>query len=94
CSLQASPSASSPLLPAMALLFSLSAGVLSIFRFARPMLQVAAALPPTVEKSRLLRYFLIAAISGLFLLGILPQLYIPLVVNAANAFQNLMTPIF
>jgi NADH:ubiquinone oxidoreductase subunit 4 (subunit M) len=94
CSLQAAPSASSPLLPAMALLFSLSAGLLSIFRFARPMLQAAVALPPTVERSRLLRFFLIAAISTLFLLGVLPQLYIPLVVNAAKAFQNLMTPVF
>jgi formate hydrogenlyase subunit 3/multisubunit Na+/H+ antiporter MnhD subunit len=82
-------SAPDSILPVLSLLLSLSAGVLSIFRFARPMLSSAASLPSPVEKGRLLRLFLLGAILSLFLLGLFPQLYIPLVANAANAFANL-----
>jgi NADH:ubiquinone oxidoreductase subunit 4 (subunit M) len=85
---QAAPAYS--VLPAMALLFSLSAGVLSIFRFARPMLSFSAALALSADTGRTLRIFLLVSMVLLFLLGIFPQLYLPWVARAADAFQNIL----
>ncbi|MGB7537822.1 MAG: proton-conducting transporter membrane subunit, partial [Anaerolineales bacterium] len=64
------------LLPPIALLLSLSAGVLSVFRFGRPMLHFAVSLPLSVEKSRSLRVFLLASIFLLVFLGLFPQAYL------------------
>jgi NADH:ubiquinone oxidoreductase subunit 2 (subunit N) len=77
--------------PAAALLLSTIAGVLSIFRFARPMLLFTFSAPaPTAEKGRSLRLFLLVAIASLFFLGIFPQIYLPWVAKSANAFVNIM----
>jgi hypothetical protein len=74
----------------LALLFSLIAGVVSMYRFARPMLQFSVSLPLSVEQSRSLRFFLLGSIVLLVTLGLFPQLYLPWVAKAANAFVNIM----
>jgi NADH:ubiquinone oxidoreductase subunit 2 (subunit N) len=76
------------LLP-VALLLSLTAGVLSMLRFSRPMLAFSVSLPLSVEQSRSLRLFLIASLFLLVFLGLFPQLYIPLVARSAQAFRNI-----
>jgi NADH-quinone oxidoreductase subunit N len=77
------------LLP-LSLLVSLAAGVLSVFRFARPMLHFAVSLPMSIEQSRSLRVFLLASIFLLVFLGLFPQAYLPWVAKSANAFVNIM----
>jgi formate hydrogenlyase subunit 3/multisubunit Na+/H+ antiporter MnhD subunit len=77
------------LLP-FSLLLSLMAGVLSVFRFARPMLHFTVTLPLSVEKSRSLRVFLLASIFLLLFLGLFPQAYLPWVARSANAFVNII----
>jgi NADH:ubiquinone oxidoreductase subunit 4 (subunit M) len=72
------------------LILSLLAGVYSMLRFSHPMLQFSVSFPLSVEKSRLLRGFFFVSIALFFLFGFFPQLYIPAVSNAANAFTNLM----
>ncbi|MBN2084232.1 MAG: hypothetical protein JW748_03340 [Anaerolineales bacterium] len=86
----ASASGALGLLLPLSLLLSLAAGVLSVFRFARPMLTFAVSLPLSVEKSRSLRAFLLASLFLLVFLGIFPQIYLPLMANSANAFVNIM----
>jgi formate hydrogenlyase subunit 3/multisubunit Na+/H+ antiporter MnhD subunit len=85
-----SASGSLGLLLPLSLLLSLAAGVLSVFRFARPMLHFTVALPLSVEKSRSLLVFLLASIFLLVFLGLFPQAYLPWVANSANAFVNIM----
>jgi NADH:ubiquinone oxidoreductase subunit 4 (subunit M) len=79
-----------PLLLPLSLLLSLAAGILSVLRFARPMLHYSAALPSSLESSRLLRLFFLTSIALLILLGLFPQLYLPWVAKSANAFVNIM----
>jgi formate hydrogenlyase subunit 3/multisubunit Na+/H+ antiporter MnhD subunit len=78
------------LLVPISLLLSLAAGVLSVFRFGRPLLHLAVSLPLSVEKSRSLRVFLLASIFLLVFLGLFPQAYLPWVAKSANAFVNIM----
>jgi formate hydrogenlyase subunit 3/multisubunit Na+/H+ antiporter MnhD subunit len=89
-SLASSSAPAFSLLSVLSLLFSLAAGVLSIFRFARPMVGFSVALPLSAEKGRLLRLFLVVSMGLLFLLGIFPQLYLPWISKAADAFQNIL----
>jgi NADH:ubiquinone oxidoreductase subunit 2 (subunit N) len=77
------------LLP-LSLLLALLAGIVSMLRFSRPMLQFSISLPLSLEKSRLLRLFFIVSVALFFLFGFFPQLYIPAVSRAAGAFTNLM----
>jgi formate hydrogenlyase subunit 3/multisubunit Na+/H+ antiporter MnhD subunit len=77
------------LLP-VSLFLSLTAGVVSVFRFARPMLQFSVSLPLSVEKSRSIRFFLLGSIFLLVFLGLVPQVYLPWVAKSANAFVNIM----
>jgi formate hydrogenlyase subunit 3/multisubunit Na+/H+ antiporter MnhD subunit len=89
----ASPSVGpSAIVPLVSLLLVFAAGILAIVRFARPMLSFSVSLPLSVEKGRLLRLFLAAAMGLLFLLGLFPQLYFPWIANAANAFKNIPGP--
>jgi NADH:ubiquinone oxidoreductase subunit 4 (subunit M) len=84
------PASSLGLILPLALFFSLAAGVISMSRFARPMLQFSVSLPLSLEQSRLLRLFLLGSIVLLVALGVFPQLYLPWVARSANAFVNLM----
>jgi len=77
------------LLP-LSLLLSLAAGVLSVFRFARPMLHFSDLLPVSMEQTRSLRVFLMASLFLLVLLGLFPQAYLPWVAKSASAFVNIM----
>ncbi|OGO10304.1 MAG: hypothetical protein A3K46_08755 [Chloroflexi bacterium RBG_13_60_9] len=86
----ASPAGVFGLLLPLSLLLSLAAGVLSVFRFARPMLHFAVSLPLSVEQSRSLRVFLLSSIFLLVFLGLFPQIYLPWVAKSANAFVNIM----
>jgi NADH:ubiquinone oxidoreductase subunit 2 (subunit N) len=92
--LQSIPARSAPVFPepllSLSLLVSLVAGVLSVFRFARPMLTFSVSIALSVEQNRLLRAFLVSSLFLLFLLGLFPQLYLPMVANSANAFKNIM----
>jgi formate hydrogenlyase subunit 3/multisubunit Na+/H+ antiporter MnhD subunit len=76
--------------PQLAILFSMVAGILSVYRFARPMMQVPLALSLSGAGGRLFRAILVVSIVSFFLLGVFPQFLSPWVSNAANAFPNLL----
>jgi hypothetical protein len=91
--LSSSPAAGLPVsLVLVSLLFSFSAGVLAIFRFAHPMLHYPISLPLSLEQNRSLRIFLVASIFLLVFLGLFPQIYLPWVAKSANAFVNILGP--
>ncbi|MBN1438308.1 MAG: hypothetical protein JW929_02775 [Anaerolineales bacterium] len=73
----------------LSIFFSIASGLFSLYRFARPMLDFAAATQLTEEKSRLRRSFFLAALFIMLLFGLFPQLYLPFVTTAAAAFFNL-----
>jgi NADH:ubiquinone oxidoreductase subunit 4 (subunit M) len=77
-------------LPQLAILFSMAAGIISLYRFARPMMQVPLALSLSGSGGRLFRVILLVSIVSIFLLGIFPQILGSWVSNAANAFPNLI----
>jgi NADH:ubiquinone oxidoreductase subunit 4 (subunit M) len=74
----------------LAMLLPLAAGVLSVLRFAHPMLHYTASKSLSLESGRFLRFFFILSIVLLLVLGLLPQLYIPWVAKSAGAFVNLL----
>jgi NADH:ubiquinone oxidoreductase subunit 2 (subunit N) len=76
--------------PQLAILFSMAAGIISLYRFARPMMQVPLALSLSGSGGRLFRAILLGSIVSIFLLGIFPQILGSWVSNAANAFPNLI----
>jgi NADH:ubiquinone oxidoreductase subunit 2 (subunit N) len=78
-------------LPQLAILFSMAAGVISLLRFARPMMQVPLALSLTRGEGRILRILLLMAIALILLLGVFPQIITPWAANAAGAFANLLS---
>jgi len=77
-------------LPQLAILFSMAAGIISLYRFARPMMQVPLAISISREGGRLFRALLLVSIISFFLLGIFPQILAPWVSSAASAFPNLI----
>jgi NADH:ubiquinone oxidoreductase subunit 2 (subunit N) len=77
-------------LPMVLLLACMATGVLSCLRFARVMLESPLGLPFPPEGGRLHRLILGFSIILFFLLGFLPQLYLPWLANSAQAFSNLM----
>lgn len=72
------------------LLVSMAAGTLSCLRFAKVMLEAPIQWPFPVEGGRLYRLIIGLAIISFFVLGFLPQLYLPWVASSAQAFTNLM----
>jgi NADH:ubiquinone oxidoreductase subunit 4 (subunit M) len=76
--------------PQLAILFSMAAGIISLYRFARPMMQVPLAISISREGGRLFRALLLLSILSFFLLGIFPQILAPWVSRAASAFPNLV----
>jgi NADH:ubiquinone oxidoreductase subunit 4 (subunit M) len=80
------------MLPQLAILFSMAAGVISLYRFAHPMMQVPLALSLSGGGGRLLRSVLLVSIVSFLILGIFPQILAPWVTGAANAFSNLVSP--
>jgi len=77
-------------IPQLAILFSMVAGILSLYRFARPMMQVPLALSISRGGGRLFRALLLVSIGSIFLLGVFPQILSPWISNAASAFPNLL----
>jgi formate hydrogenlyase subunit 3/multisubunit Na+/H+ antiporter MnhD subunit len=80
------------MLPQLAILFSMAAGVVSLYRFAHPMMQVPLALSLSGGGGRLLRSILLVSIVSFLILGIFPQILAPWITGAANAFSNLVSP--
>jgi formate hydrogenlyase subunit 3/multisubunit Na+/H+ antiporter MnhD subunit len=76
--------------PQLAILFSMAAGIISLYRFARPMMQVPLAISISREGGRLFRALLLVSIISFFLLGIFPQILAPWISRAASAFPNLI----
>jgi formate hydrogenlyase subunit 3/multisubunit Na+/H+ antiporter MnhD subunit len=83
-------SGSPAVFPQLAILFSMSAGIVSLYRFARPMMQVPLALSISRGGGRLFRALLLVSIVSFFLLGVFPQILAPWVSRAASAFPNLL----
>jgi NADH:ubiquinone oxidoreductase subunit 2 (subunit N) len=79
-------------LPQLAILFSMAAGVISLYRFARPMMQVPLALSLSRGGGRLLRGAILLSIVGFLIIGIFPQILTPWAAGAASAFTNLVSP--
>jgi NADH-quinone oxidoreductase subunit N len=91
-SLSTGPATTIPsFIPILVLLLSVVSGILSVFRFARPMLHLSVVLPLSLEKGRAMRLLLLLSILMFFLLGLFPQLYLPFVAQAATAFVNLLS---
>jgi len=86
-----SPLDSPAVLPQLAILFSMAAGVVSLYRFARPMMQIPLALALSRGGGRLFRALLLVSIFSFFLLGVFPQLLAPWISTAASAFTNLVS---
>lgn len=86
----ASSSAGGTSLPLVVLLLSMAAGVIACLRFAGSMLEASIIWPLPAEGGRLHRLILGMAVIAFFVLGFLPQLYLPWLVNSAHAFTNLM----
>ncbi len=76
--------------PQLAILFSMAAGIISMYRFARPMMQVPLALSISRGGGRLFRALLIVSIISFFLLGLFPQIITPWISSAASAFPHLL----
>ncbi|MGD0806732.1 MAG: proton-conducting transporter membrane subunit [Anaerolineales bacterium] len=83
-------SGSPAVFPQLAILFSMVAGIIALYRFARPMMQVPLAISISREGGRLFRALLLVSIISFFLLGIFPQILAPWVSRAASAFPNLI----
>jgi formate hydrogenlyase subunit 3/multisubunit Na+/H+ antiporter MnhD subunit len=79
-------------MPQLAIMFSMAAGIVALYRFARPMMQVPLALSISMGGGRLLRSVLLVSIVSFLLLGIFPQILAPWVSSAANAFSNILSP--
>jgi formate hydrogenlyase subunit 3/multisubunit Na+/H+ antiporter MnhD subunit len=78
--------------PQLAVLFTMAAGVVSLYRFARPMMQVPLALSISRSGGRLFRAVVLVSIASFFILGIFPQVLAPWVSRVADAFPNLLSP--
>jgi NADH-quinone oxidoreductase subunit M len=87
-----SPSGAPAVIPQVAILFSMAAGVISLYRFARPMMQVPLALSLSRGGGRLFRTVLLVSIGAFLLLGIFPQIIAVWAAGSATAFPNLFLP--
>jgi NADH:ubiquinone oxidoreductase subunit 2 (subunit N) len=76
----------------LAVIFSMAAGVLSLYRFARPMMQVPLAFAISRGGSRLFRAVLFVSLFFFLFLGVFPQILVPMVSRVASAFPNLVSP--
>jgi formate hydrogenlyase subunit 3/multisubunit Na+/H+ antiporter MnhD subunit len=76
--------------PQLAILFSMAAGILGMYRFALPMMQIPLAISISSGRGRIFRALLIVSMVFIFLLGIFPQVLGPWVASAAEAFPNLL----
>lgn len=77
-------------LPLVVLLFSMAAGTIACLRFARVMLETSLSWPLPEEGSRFYRLFVGLSFISFFILGLLPQIYLPWVANTAQAFTTLL----
>jgi NADH:ubiquinone oxidoreductase subunit 2 (subunit N) len=77
--------------PQLTILLSMAAGVISLYRFARPMMQVPLAISLTRGGGRLFRAVLLVSIFSFLLLGIFPQILTSWASDAATTFSNLVS---